>query len=104
MTPTEQDKELREQLDRLITENQGVDGSIDISDQEAMRDEILELITADRKRVSLEARINERNKIALDNYRGETFSESTNWQAKFEYFMDSNERRIAELKAQQEEV
>ena len=61
-------------------------------------------ITADRKRVALEARINERNKIALDNYRGKTFSESTNWQAKFGYFVEGNERRIAELKAQQEEV
>ena len=30
------------ELDRLIIENQGEDGSIDISDQAAMRDEILE--------------------------------------------------------------
>lgn len=59
MTPTEQDEKLREKLDRLIIENQSVDGSIDISDQRAMRDEILELITADRKRVALEARIDE---------------------------------------------
>lgn len=50
------------------------------------------------------AKLDERNKIALDTYRGKTVSESTNWQSKFEYFMDSNERRIAELKSQQEEV
>jgi len=56
MTPTEQDKELLSKLDRLIIENQSYDGSIDISDQRPMRDEILELITADRKRVALEAR------------------------------------------------
>ena len=66
--------------------------------------ELIEFILADRKKHELQARIAELNKIALDNYRGKTVSELTNWQAKFEYFMDNNERRIAELKAQQEEV
>lgn len=70
MTPTEQDKELREKLDRLIIENQSVDGSIDISDQQAMRDEILELITTDRERVALEARIDERSIYISDHIKG----------------------------------
>ena len=88
MTPIEQDNELREKLDRLIIENQSEDGSIDISDQRAMRDEILELITADRKRVALEARIDELVDLSLGVY----------------YFGDivKINSRIAELKAQQE--
>ena len=92
----EQDKELRENIISILR-----DSKLDIVDD---ADAVMQLITADRKRVALEARINERNKIALDNYRGKTFSESTNWQAKFGYFVEGNERRIAELKAQQEEV
>lgn len=97
MTPTEQDKELREQVaEALRTGYHGIAETKVIN-------RVMQLITADRERVALEAKINELNKIALDNYRGKTVSESTNWQAKFEYFMNSNERRIAELKAQQED-
>ncbi len=62
-----------------------------------------ELIKQHQEAYALEARLDERNKIALDNYRGKTVSESTNWQAEFGYFINNNERRIAELKAQQEE-
>ena len=40
------DSSLKEQLSRLIIENQSGDGSIDISDQAAMRDEVLALITS----------------------------------------------------------
>lgn len=43
------------------------------------------------------ARLNERKELALDTYRGQTFSESTNWQAKFDKFVRNNEYRIAEL-------
>ena len=43
------------------------------------------------------ARISERNEIALDNYRGQTFSDSTNWKGKFEKFIENNERRLAQL-------
>ena len=92
MTPTEQDKQLREKLDRLIIENQSEDGSIDISDQRAMRDEIMQLITADRKRVELEARVDE-----IEHIAGFT-NGMTNQMFK------NLQRRIAELKAQQEEV
>ena len=105
MTPTEQDKELREQVSTVMydTDYKHVIEDPEYFDKAAV-DAVVDLITADRKRVALEARINERNKIALDNYRGKTASESTNWQGEFEYFMEGNEERIAELKAQQEEV
>ena len=43
-------------------------------------------------------RISERNEVALDNYRGHTFSDSTNWEAKFAKFIDNNEKRLAQLK------
>lgn len=43
------------------------------------------------------ARLDERKQIALDNYHGHTFSDSTNWKGKFEKFIDNNERRIAQL-------
>ena len=45
---TEVDKTMSEleQLDRIIIENQSHDGSIDISDQRSMRDEIVAYITA----------------------------------------------------------
>ena len=95
MTPTEQDKKLREKLDRLIIENQSEDGSIDISDQRAMRDEILELITADRKRVALEARLDELKKIEIGGDKIWTVDSGTDTAMLIE-------ERIAELKAQQE--
>jgi len=109
MTPTEQDKELEQSLNKLSELNKlSGRGHGDLADTcyvcGISPSKLLAYITADRKRVELEARLDERNKIALDTYRGKTVSESTNWQAKFEYFMDSNERRIAELKAQQEET
>lgn len=44
-----------------------------------------------------EARLDERKQVALDNYRGQTFSEDTNYQGKFEKFVDNNEKRIAHL-------
>ena len=49
------------------------------------------------KKQELQARISERNKIALDNYRGKTFSESTNWQAMYEQFMEGNELAIKDM-------
>lgn len=47
----------------------------------------------------LSARLEERKAVALDNYRGQTFSESTNYRGKFDKFIRNNERRIAELEA-----
>jgi hypothetical protein len=45
-----------------------------------------------------EARLNERQELALDLYHGHTFSKSTNWEAKFAKFIDNNENRIRTLK------
>lgn len=44
-----------------------------------------------------EAKIRERKEIALDNYQGQTFSESTNWEGKFQKFIDNNEKRLKQL-------
>ncbi len=87
MTPTEQDKELRERLDirsrlkglSIFKLGFGFDSS-----------ELIEFILADRKRVALEARIDE-----LNNVRDMDLSLVTHYRV-----ID----RIAELKAQQEEV
>lgn len=59
MTPTEQDKELRERVATIVeywdfSPLQDEDTRI-----ERLKNEIMELITADRKRVALEARIDE---------------------------------------------
>ena len=79
MTPTEQDKELREQID-----------SWSYGKYSDRIDELLDLITADRKRVELEARIDE-----LENNK---------WLPNEAKWIEQEADRIAELKAQQEEV
>ena len=58
MTPTEQDKELREKLLNLritVWKQTNLNGQANL-DHDSV-DEILQLITADRKRVALEAKI-----------------------------------------------
>ena len=95
MIPTEQDKELREKLKRAVLETGRYDtiGDEQLEDKYLRRfiDELMQLITADRKRVALEARINEANRskqaVMLYRYPARKLAE-----------------RIAELKAQQEEV
>ena len=82
MTPTEQDKELRDDIASILLYSE-----LDIVNDV---DAIMYLITTDRKRMELEARIDEAT-------RGLSLS------GKYEhrqYFTG----RIAELKAQQEEV
>lgn len=103
MTPTEQDKELREQVEGIFKnphceschEDWDYDSSYrtDSCCTRFMTDSIskvVQLITADRKRVALEARIDELEDLSPDMY----------------YFGDivKIDNRIAELKAQQEEV
>jgi len=64
MTPTEQDKELREKLLNLritVWKQANLNGQANL-DHDSV-DEILQLITADRKRVALEARIDELKNI-----------------------------------------
>lgn len=49
------------------------------------------------KQAELHGRIDERNEVALDNYRGHTFSDNTNYEAKFAKFIANNEKRIQGL-------
>ena len=87
MTPTEQDKELRE---AILLEFKNVHRLAPADYTENCTNVVMQLITADRKRVALEARIDE-----LNNVRDMDLS------------LVSHNRvidRIAQLKAQQEEV
>lgn len=91
MTPTEQDKELREKLLNLritVWKQTNLNGQANL-DHDSVN-EMLQLITADRKRVAVEARIDELEDLSPDMY----------------YFGDivKIDNRIAELKAQQGEV
>ena len=114
MTPTEQDKEVRALLDefvlytdsspesneptelKLFLEQCGFPDAID-----RLYSELMQLITADRKRVELEARIDElENRLRVQfipSHWVRLCAEVNSW-AKYV------DRRIAELKAQQEEV
>lgn len=70
----------------------------DLDDQEKyILTEAKQALAAHIKQVELAGRIDERNQIALDNYRGQTFSESTNWHSKFDKFVSNNEKRLAQL-------
>ena len=80
MTPTEQDEELREKIAELMFLKLGIEAKIK------------QLITADRKRVELEARVDELQAL----------NEQREWQSLDGVYKEINER-IAELKAQQEE-
>lgn len=85
MTPTEQDKELRE---AILLEFKNVHRLAPADYTENCTNIVMQLITADRKRVALESRIKE-----VEYSVGQLESSE-------EYAV----RRIAELKAQQEEV
>ena len=100
MTPTEQDKELREQIGDIFAracknnEYFGNDGWYELHTP-TLRAEIQSLITADRKRVALEAKIDENKRwlTALAPSMDENVAYNSDFHS-----------RIAELKAQQEEV
>ena len=64
MTPTEQDKELREQIVATMydTDYKHVIEEPEYFDRAAV-DAVVELFTADRKRVELEARLDELNNV-----------------------------------------
>ena len=87
MTPTEQDKELRE---AILLEFKNVHRLAPADYTENCTNVVMQLITADRKRVELEARLDELEDLSPELY----------------YFGDivKVDKRIAELKAQQEEV
>lgn len=99
MTPTEQDKELRKKIEKIpiaYSSDQGgeamyfEDFGIMPSDIDDFYDGLIKLITADRKRVALEARIDELEDLSLHMY----------------YFGDivKIDNRIAELKQGSEKL
>ena len=94
MTPTEQDNELLIAIQNVETQGSFVKNEIT---GRAMK-EIAALITADRKRVALEARIDERQMLSFHRAYGRDY------QATLETLEESNDERIAELKAQQEQL
>ena len=94
MTPTEQDKELREKLNALYNESRQMGMLRTGSPIEHMVNGALQLITADRKRVALEARIDELEQVYPQLQKHHGVSGEGN------YYYDD---RIAELKAQQED-
>ena len=115
MTPTEQDKELRKavwaslasQMTHAINctdpEHKRQDSCVDFTEKNF--EQLMQLITADRKRVALEARIDEINYLD-DNFQ----ADSQDWEREHPGYstamipMEDYIRRRAELKAQQEEV
>lgn len=107
MTPTEQDKELRQKMQDIfndctsgwlitIKDFNGYERELGDMESEIIGD-MLDLITADRKRVALEARIDEQTHTQADI------------DGNIEFWPDgvtvmSQLERLAELKSQQEEV
>ena len=93
MTPTEQDKGLREKIKTIII---GFDGG-NWYDQKA--DSIMQLIAADRERVALEARLQEVEVSIIELER----SDDPRFYSKDEAIR-SQRARYTQLKAHQEEV
>lgn len=83
--------ELRDKLRIIVTRN-GKSGRI----PELLEDE-LDKLEALIQQETVIARLAERNQVALDNYRGHTFGETTNWEGKFAKFISNNENRLAQL-------
>ena len=123
MTPTEQDKELREALMRSLEAKIMESGFLDEHDKNvggtlytpannqkltasALADvlsvDIMQLFTADRKRVALEARLNGKWEILSKIPDGTSVLEDGKIGSAYELRIKVN-REIAELKAQQEE-
>ena len=94
MTPTELRKQLVKSLSTAQVESVDNNGEA-VIEHEA--DRLLQLFTADRKRVELEARLDELAKIEIGGDNIWTVDSGTDTAMLIE-------ERIAELKAQQEEV
>lgn len=95
MTPTEQDKELREQIVKCFTDTQMThDPELTLFDTDQTIENIMQLITADRKRVVLEARIDELEKTQRDFVHDES-SEAFDEGRLYEQFL--NGQLLAEL-------
>ena len=110
MTPAEQDKELREQVAAIIeywdfSPLQDEDSRI-----ERLKNEIIRLIAADRRRVALEARIDTATDILYGFSR--TYKQKVTDSAGNVYADESHgyiskyevQELVAELKAQEEEL
>ena len=100
MTPTEQDKELREQITPLVIEaieNGTFDGYYGDQIADETWNFLKALITADRKRVALEAEL----KVWMRLKAGDGLSTHDGC---FEIHPDYINEQIAQLKAQQEKL
>ncbi len=100
MTPTELRKQLVKSLSTAQVESVDNNGEA-VIEHEA--DRLLQLITADRKRVALEARLNGKWEILSKIPDGTSVLEDGKIGSAYELRIKVN-REIAELKAQQEEV
>ena len=104
MTPTEQDKELREKIADLFDELCEPTNKFWHRDSGLYwASKVMQLITADRKRVALEARLNGKWEILSKIPDGTSVLEDGKIGSAYELRIKVN-REIAELKAQQEEV
>ena len=65
MTPTEQDNELREKISHRFDSVCAEGHQQSCGEYQTAVDDIMQLITADRKRVALEARIDELNGLPI---------------------------------------
>ena len=106
MTPTEQDKKIIRGIEKALEKSFSY--QILVLNKEC-RDELMQLIIADRERVALEARIDEikltkgnseESYLGEDWWADESIKDNSAHEVPLSYF----ENRIAELKAQQEEV
>lgn len=101
MTPTEQDNELREEI-----QNYAIDfhNSYRPNYPTPDLDALMQLIIADRKRVALEARLDE---MKLHRHEWELFGDRAPYEGEsvsLPILLAYHDDRIAELKAQKEEV
>lgn len=93
MTPTEHYKELR---DAILLEFKNVHRLAPSDYTENCTNIVMQLIAADRKRVALEARIDERQMLNFHRAYGKDYQETLGM------LEEANDDRIAGLKAQQE--
>lgn len=99
MTPTEQDKELREKINHRFDSVCAEGHQQSCGEYQTAVDDVMQLITADRKRVALEARLE-----ALDHVIDLQDKQFSRWtQMDIANFFNGVGKYYRELKAQQEE-
>lgn len=114
MTPTEQDKKLRQKMQDIfndctsgwlitIKNFNGYERELRDMESEIIGD-ILDLITADRKRVELEARINELEQVSVDSWGAQHVPEPRQYRDGYVIGVKELDERIDELKDQQEKL